>query len=94
MQHLGDKHSEAVCGLEGEKRRFDLLHIKHVKLLSTRLMQEALKKTVKRNLELAFEQVERSTSVEKHQFGAVWKFRNVILMQERRRVKKSLQHWY
>ena len=80
VQQMGDKHSEAVCSLEGEKRRLDLMHTKHIKLLATRLLEEGLKKAVRRNLELSFEQVERSTNIEKHQFGAVWKFRNVILM--------------
>ena len=55
VNEMQDKQDDAVVSLEGEKRRMVNMHTKHVKLLSTKLIKEALNRTIKRNRELAFE---------------------------------------
>jgi hypothetical protein len=60
------RQEEAVMGLEGEKRRMQNMHRMHLKLLSTRLFESTINKSIKRAKESHFEHLQRVVRINKH----------------------------
>lgn len=88
------KQDEAVVCLEGEKRRMMCLHRMHIKLLATRLFEETLQKIVKKTVKPYFEYARTVITNDLAKMKALFNFRKMIWVQDRRKSKKNLQKWY
>jgi hypothetical protein len=53
-------------GLEGEKRRMQNMHRMNLKILSTRLLELTINKSIKRAKETHFEHLKRVVKINRH----------------------------
>jgi hypothetical protein len=88
------RQDEAIVCLEGEKRRMMNLHKMHIKLLATRLFEETFQKIVKKTVKPYFEHAKIVIAYDLSRMKALFNFRKMIWVQDRRKSKKNLQKWY
>ena len=88
------KYRQEMDTTEGRKWQVDSLHRMHIKLLATRSFEETFQKIICENKRFVLGHMQYVTTGFVNQFGAVHKFRSVLLNSNRRIVKNAMQRWF
>ena len=88
------KYRQEMDTTEGRKWQVDSLHRMHIKLLATRSFEETFQKIICENKRFVLGHMKYVTTGFVNQFGAVHKFRSVLLNSNRRIVKNAMQRWF
>ncbi len=91
---MDGRREDALLGLESERQRLRLRHRMQVRLVATRLLEEALRKPALRRRETAFTAVRDFVAHERSEYGKLVRFRRVVLKKQAKVLRRACHQWH